>query len=88
VQQTQNVSIGHGFVNNGTMVVHPIELFQQEAVPSPGGTDTPLLAAGVIPHGEGPPPGSGIVRALNFIGWTLFAFSCAGIAVATFAVIR
>jgi hypothetical protein len=77
MNQTQNISLGHGFVNNGTMVVHPMEVVQ-----------APMQLPGEDPAFSRPDPPSPLVRAVNFIGWTLLTSAVLFLLVAFVAVAR
>lgn len=77
MNQTQNISLGQGFVNNGTLVVHPLEVVQA-SMQLPG--EDPALSRPELP--------SPLVRAVNFIGWTLLTSAVLFLIVAFAAVAR
>lgn len=81
MNQTQNISLGQGFVNNGTLVVHPSS-HTLEVVRAP------MQLPGEDPALSSPEPPNPLVRAVNFIGWTLLTSAVLFLIVAFVAVAR
>ncbi len=76
MNQTQNITLGHGVVNNGTIVVNPVEVSWEPPAPA-----RPLPPA---PHGLSWK--DALVRSVNFVAWSLLASAAVAVAVAVYGI--